>query len=121
MTRSFVIQAMLDKSQKLSMDFFLMNWTIAYADERTSFITTDQPLGFIVPDEFRRSHEPVLGLGSEKITKLVPLSQRVAMIPGTRIGVDHVPHPSDPKRTFLIARRVLADCLEVPPKVVLEQ
>jgi hypothetical protein len=60
----------------------MMNWVVVHADKRSAFITTDGPIGFVVPDEFRRSGEPVLGLGSQEITKLVPLSQGVALLIG---------------------------------------
>ena len=174
MNRDFVISAMLEQAEKVTMDVAMMDWMVVHADKRSAFITTDEPIGFIVPDEFRRSGEPVLGLGSQKITKLVPLSQTVALLlgkwgggfghfdfgreqirdfniavatecdryvigrdealvrsivkqskvdktnPGTRMKVEHVPHPSDPNRTFLVTRRVLADAPDKPIEIIVE-
>jgi hypothetical protein len=114
----------------------------------------------------------VLGLASQKIVKMVPLSQRVALMlgqfgggfghmgmhreqvrfvnklvasecdryvigrdkalvqsvvkqskvdqinPGTRLKVEHIPHPNDPKRTFLVTRRALADAPNKPFELI---
>ena len=149
-----------------------MDWLVVHAQPSSAFITTDEPIGFIVPDEFRQSGEPVLGLASQKIVKLVPLSQRVALMlgqfgggfghmgmhreqvrfvnklvasecdryvlgrdkalvqsvveqskvdqtnPGTRLKVEHIPHPDDPKRTFLVTRRALADAPDKPFELI---
>ena len=172
MDRDFMIGAMLDQALKITLDVALMDWMVVHADRRTSFITTDEPLGFVVPDEFRRSGEPVLGLGSQKITKLVPLSHKVGLLlghsgggfghfdfhreqvrdfnvavamecncyvigrdealvrsvvkqskvdktnPGTRMKVEHIPHPTIPNKTYLVARRVLADTPDKPLKII---
>ncbi len=170
--RNFVISAMLDQAQKATLDVAMMDWMVVHADKSSAFITTDEPIGFIVPDEFRRSGEPVLGLGSQKITKFIPLSQSVALLlgkqgggfghfgvhreqirdlnilvatecdryvigrdealvrsvvkqgkvdisnPGTRLKVEHVLHPTDPLKTYLITRRVLSDAPDEPIKII---
>jgi hypothetical protein len=174
MSRNFILSAMVEKAHKFGLDVCLMNWKIVHAPERTSFITTDQPVGFFVPPASRRIHEPVLGLASEKITKLIPLTQRTAVVignfggqlthqdftqqevrdvniavatecegyvigrdeelvrsvvtaskvdvsnPGTRMRVDHVPHPTHPNRTFLVTRRVAADAPNEPPQIIIK-
>jgi hypothetical protein len=174
MGRNFVIGTMLETAQKVTLEVAMMDWMVVHADERTAFITTDEPIGFIVPDEFRQSGEPVLGLGSQKITKLVPLSQTVALLlgrcgggfghfefsreqirdfnltvaiecdryvigrdealvrsiviqskvdkmnPGTRMKVEHIPHPNNPNRTYLVTRRVLADAPDEPLKIIVD-
>ena len=152
--RNTVISALLDLAQKVTSEVAMMDWVVVHTHPSSAFITTDEPIGFIVPDEFRQSGEPVLGLASQKIVKLVPLSQRVALMlgqfgggfghmgmrrdqvrfvnklvasecdryvigrdkalvqsvvkqskvdqtnPGTRMKVEHIPHPDDPNRTF---------------------
>ena len=174
MNRDFVISAMLDQAQKVTLDVAMMDWLVVHVDERSAFITTDEPIGFIVPDEFRRSGEPVLGLGSQKITKVVPLSQSLAILighhgggfghvdfqheqvrdlnvmvatecdryvigrdealvrsvvrhskvdetnPGTRMKVEHIPHPNDPNKTYLVTRRVLAGAPDKPLEIIIE-
>jgi hypothetical protein len=173
-SRNNTIQIMLDKAEKVTKDLAFMNWLVVQADERSAFITTDSPLGYIVPEEFQRSGEPVLGLASQKVTKLIPLTQRLALYigsfgagfgyapvcfsrqqvrefnvivateceryvigrdealvrcvvsrskvdksdPGTRIRVENVPHPTDPMRSFLVARRVTATAPDKPLKIV---
>jgi hypothetical protein len=144
-----------------------MDWVVVHATKRSSFITTDSPIGYVVPEEFLRSGEPVIGAGSEKITKLFPLTQTVGLLigkygaglghlrinrkqvrefnqtvaqeaerfligpdedlvrsivrkskidktkPATQMKVDNVPHPSDPLRSMLVARRVTSDAPDV--------
>jgi len=170
--RNTVISAMLDLAQKVTFEVAMMDWLVVHAHPSSAFVTTDEPIGFIVPDEFRQSGEPVLGLASQKIVKLVPLSQRVALMlgqfgggfghmgmhrdqvrfvnklvasecdryvigrdkalvqsvvkqskvdqtsPGTRLKVEHIPHPDDPKRTFLVTRRSLADAPDKPFDII---
>jgi len=171
MSRDFVISAMLEQAEKATFEVAMMDWMVVHADKGSAFITTDEPMGFIVPDHFRQSGEPVLGLASQKITKFVPLSQAVALLigqhgggfghfrvhreqirelnimvaaecdryvigrdealvrsvvkqskvdqlnPGTRMKVEHIPHPDDPNRTFLVTRRVLADAPDKPLEI----
>lgn len=40
---------------------------------------------------------------------------------GTRMRVDHVQHPTEPNRTFMITRRVAVDAPDEPLKIVVEQ
>ncbi|MGH7485968.1 MAG: hypothetical protein ACREMY_10275 [bacterium] len=39
---------------------------------------------------------------------------------GTRIRVDHVEHPTDPNRTFMITRQVPVDAPDESPKIIVE-
>ncbi len=80
--RNFTIKAMLRHTRMMTKELALMDWMIAHAEERSAFITTDSPLGFIIPDEYQNSGEPVLGIASQKVTKLIPLTQRIALIMG---------------------------------------
>jgi hypothetical protein len=80
--RNITIQTMLEETPEMSRTLGYMDWMIAHADDRSSFITTDSPFGFIVPEDIRRSGEPAIGLGSPKVTKIVPLSGRIALLIG---------------------------------------
>lgn len=81
-SRDFSIEVMLDHALKFSKSLALMDWLIVHADGHASFITSDSPLGYIVGEKERRSREPVLGLASEKVTKLIPLTCQTAMVIG---------------------------------------
>ena len=59
-----------------------MDWVIVHAPECTAFITTDNPLGFVVSEDLKRSGEPVLGLASQKVTKIIPLTHQMALLMG---------------------------------------
>lgn len=81
-SRNNTISLMLDQTSRASKDIALMDWVVVHAVRGCSFITTDSPIGYVVPEKFIRSGEPVIGLGSEKITKLFPLTQKVALLIG---------------------------------------
>jgi len=80
--RNNTISLMLNLARRGSVDIALMDWVVVHAAKGCSFITTDSPIGYVVPDEFIRSGEPVIGLGSDKITKLFPLTRKVALLIG---------------------------------------
>ena len=164
--RNTAIDAMFEMTERSTMALACMDWMVAHADERTSFISTDSPLGFFIPAELRGSSKTNLGLLSDQVTKFIPLSQRTALVIGlpglgfghcsvdrrqvrdiniavgkecerfvlgseenlvravvrwskidtsntaTRIKVEHIPHPTDPSRTYLVSRLVSADAPE---------
>jgi len=49
--RNITIQTMLEDTPEMSRTLGYMDWMIVHADDRSSFITTDSPFGFIVPEE----------------------------------------------------------------------
>lgn len=88
--RNISIQAILEHTPEMATILAFMDWAIAHANDRSSFITTDSPFGFIVPEEIRRSREPAIGLGSPNVTKIVPLSGRIALLlGGVGVGLGH--------------------------------
>ena len=159
--RNNVLIAMLDLAEKVTFEVAMMDWMVVHAHPETSFITSDEPIGYIIPEEVLATGEPFLGLGSQKIVKIVPLSQSIALLlgkfgggfghfgylreqvreanlriavecsqyvigrdeqllraivkrsgidkgnPGTRMKLDHIPHPTDPNRTFMVNRKIL--------------
>lgn len=87
--RDFTLNAMLDQSARFYRHIAMMDWVVVHTDGHSSFVTTDSPLGYILDDDQLRSREPVLGFASEKISKLVPLTCRTALLIagyGARIG-----------------------------------
>lgn len=80
--RDLTIRTMLEQTPEIAKTLTLMDWAVAHADDRSSFITTDSPFGFIVPEEIKRSGEPALGVSSPKVTKIIPLSRRIAFLLG---------------------------------------
>jgi hypothetical protein len=168
--RNIAVRTMLDQTEKITKDIALMDWCVVHSD-RPGFVTTDSPLGFIVSDDLKHSGEPVLGLASPKITKVIPLTYQTALLiaeygarlghfsvtdfqtrelnnavvkecerfvigrdklsvrqavrrsnihkskPGTRMKVENIPHPSDPLRSYLVARRVAADAYDQELKI----
>jgi hypothetical protein len=173
--RNVTVHAMLDLTEKFTLEFACMDWSIVHVYERSAFITTDSPLGFIVPDELQGRPDLDLSLLSQNTTKVVPLTKRMALLvgergcgfghfavdravvreinialaieceryviganeslvrsivrrgkvdttkPGSRIRVEHIPHPTDPMRTFLVTRRVAADASNEPLRISVGQ
>lgn len=94
--RNNALLTMLRQWRDLAELFAIMNWTVAHADDRTSFITTDAPFAFIVSDELLRSGKPVLGVGSFEVTKVVPLTRHTCLLLGDKgVAIDHVDLPRD--------------------------
>jgi hypothetical protein len=81
-SKDLTLSSMQDQSARFFKDIALMDWLVAHTDGHASFITTDSPVGYFLDDNQRRSREPVLGFASEKITKLVPLTCRTALVIG---------------------------------------
>lgn len=172
--RNNAISTMLRQWPELAKLFNIMDWMVAHADSRTSFITTDAPFAFLASDELLKSGKPVLAVGSFEIVKAVPLTRRTCLLlggkgvgfghfdfnrdivrdinvrlasecerfafaadeahlksivrrsqidrkrTGTRMRVDHIQHPTDPNRTFMISHRVAVDAPDEPLKIVIE-
>jgi hypothetical protein len=169
-SRNIAVKTMLDQTKKITKEIVLMDWCVVHSD-RPGFVTTDSPLGFIVPDDLKRSGEPVLGLASSKVTKVIPLTHQTALLigqcglrlghfsvsdfqtrelnnavvkecerfvigrdklcvrqavrrsnihksrPATRMKVENIPHPSDPLKSYVVARRVDADSYDQELKI----
>ncbi|HEX9127677.1 MAG TPA: DUF4238 domain-containing protein [Gemmatimonadaceae bacterium] len=96
--RNNTVRTMLEQTPVLAQELAFMDWMVVHADDRSAFITTDSSWGYLVPDEVRRSCEPVYGIASEKIVKVVTLSCRTALVIGQkgahfghfRVGRDRV-------------------------------
>src|SRR4029079_11983079 len=82
--RNNTVQVMLKQTPEMAKVLAVMDWHIAHAEKGAAFITTDAAFGYLVSEEVRRSGEPVYGLASEKIAKVVSLSSRIALIVGAR-------------------------------------
>lgn len=169
--RNNVLIAMLTLAERVTFDVAMMDWMVVHADPRTAFITSDEPIGYIVPQEFLPTGEPVLGLGSQKVVKIVPLSQSIALLLGkfgggfghfgfhrervrdanlriavecgqhvigcdetllrvivkrsgidkgdlgSRMKLEHIQHPTDPHRSFVVNRRVMVGQQDRPFKL----
>ena len=85
-SRNHMISLMLDLTQRASMELAMMDWVVVHANQGCSFVTSDSPIGYAVPEKYVRSGEPVIGLGSHKIIKLFPLTQKVALLLGKHGG-----------------------------------
>lgn len=102
--RNNTVRTMLEQTPPLAKEIAFMDWTIAHADERSAFVTTDSSFGYLVPEELRGTGAPVYGIASEKIVKAVPLSSRIALVIGRRgADLEHVRYGRDKVREINVA------------------
>lgn len=80
--RNLAVEMLLEKGPDVGRALAMMDWMVVHAEPRASFITTDSPFGYIVPEKYQRSGEPVLGVASQKITKVIPLTASMALLVG---------------------------------------
>ena len=80
--RNWAVEMLLESGPDIGRALAMMDWMVIHAEPRASFITTDSPFGYIVPEEYQRSGEPVLGVASQKITKVIPLTASIALLVG---------------------------------------
>lgn len=91
-TKNYMLLRMFELGDKVADVLFSFDWTFAWADERTSFVTSDDPL--IVLDERMEPPDTYagdVGVASPNTTKVLPLRQDVCLLIGTNApSVRHV-------------------------------
>ncbi len=89
--RNITLDLMIEQARKAAKELVFMDWEVVHAPPKRSFITSDSPFGYIIPKHLRKSDKPILGLLSEDVTKVVPLTQKIALrIRGRGIGLGHI-------------------------------
>jgi hypothetical protein len=89
--RNLTLELMISQARKAAKELVFMNWEVVHAPAKRLFITSDSPFGYIVPESLRESDEPIFGILSEKLFKVIPLSAKIALrIGGPGIGFSHV-------------------------------
>ena len=63
----------------------------------------------------------VIGANESLVRSIVRRGKVDTTKPGSRIRVEHIPHPTDPMRTFLVTRRVAADASNEPLRISVGQ
>ena len=79
-SRNEAISGMLEQARVVAHGLATMNWVVVHAPEDARFILSDAPVGFITDEAEEKSGEPVLGVLSEKATKVFPLNRRTALL-----------------------------------------
>lgn len=83
-TKNYMLLRMFELGDKVAEVLFSFDWTFAWADKRTSFVTSDDPL--IVLDERMEppnTYSGDVGVASPNTTKVLPLRQDVCLLIGT--------------------------------------
>jgi len=57
-----------------------MDWAVVHTTGQSPFVLSDAPLGFIVEDKDKGTGEPVLGILSDRVTKVLPLTQTTCLL-----------------------------------------
>jgi hypothetical protein len=89
--RNLTLELMISQARKAAKELVFMNWEVVHAPAKRSFITSDSPFGYIVPESLHGTNEPIFGILSTKIFKVIPLSAKIALrIGGPGISFSHV-------------------------------
>jgi hypothetical protein len=73
-SRNAAIVETIDRAQEITPHIMLMDWLVVHTLEDKPFVLSDAPLGFIIDEKDLGTGEPVLGLLSDRVVKVVPLS-----------------------------------------------
>lgn len=78
--RNESLRLMLDLSFDIANYFTQMDWAFFHAPRKTSYVTTDNPLFIVPPDDW--DHKSFYGVGiiTHGAKKVAPLSQKVCMV-----------------------------------------
>ncbi len=78
--RNESLRLMLDLSFKIANFFRQMDWIFFHAPQKTSYVTTDNPLFIVPPDDLDSNSFYGVGLITRGAKKVVALSQKVCLI-----------------------------------------
>lgn len=79
-SRNEAIVDMIERARQVAPHIILMDWIIVHTTEEAPFVLSDAPLGFIVDENDRGTGEPVLGIFSERVIKVIPLNQNICLL-----------------------------------------
>jgi uncharacterized protein DUF4238 len=77
--RNFSLDLMLRNSPEFAKYFCMMDWNVFHAPARCTFVTTDNPV-FLIPPEDHKSHYYGVGLITPGALKVFPLSQKTCLV-----------------------------------------
>lgn len=82
------IVQLVQKADEFGKSFFCAAWIIAKADPHTSFVTCDNPFGFLFPPGMpKRMKDWAWGASSPEVTSVFPLSAQTCLLM-TEVGHD---------------------------------
>ena len=79
-SRNKAIVEFIDKARLVAPHIILMDWVVVHTSQEYPFVLSDAPLGFIVDEKDKTTGEPVLGVLSDRVTKVFPLSQMTCLL-----------------------------------------
>jgi hypothetical protein len=88
--QNIFVTMMVQLVPMLADEMHALEWLIAYAPPGKSFVTSDVPVVVSRP----RNHDPLLGVGltTPGSEKIIPLTNRVALLMGDKVATPRVAH-----------------------------
>ena len=81
-SREHSLETMLSLGEDLIKFFLSMDWIFLYAQDKTSFITSDNPFVLVPPDNYSPKGFYGVGLITPGARKVIPLTQRTCLVMG---------------------------------------
>jgi hypothetical protein len=82
-SRNEAIMEAIEKARMVAPYIILMDWAIVHTSHEDPFVLSDAPLGFIVDEKDKGTGEPVLGILSDRVTKVFPLTMTTSLLLGS--------------------------------------
>ncbi len=79
-SRNEAIMEAIERARMVAPHIILMDWVVVHTSPDSPFVLSDAPLGFIVDEKDKTTGEPVLGVLSDRVTKVFPLSQMTCLL-----------------------------------------
>jgi hypothetical protein len=79
-SRNNTIVDAIERARQAAPHMIFMDWLVVHTTDEFPFVLSDAPLGFIVDEKDQGSGEPILGLLSDRVTKVIPLTQKTCLL-----------------------------------------
>lgn len=84
MSKNFTLGMTAEIMRSLAQPFYNLDWRVLHAAESGAFITSDNPMSILSPNDFDPSGRPVGGILEPKVYKLFPLNKSTCLHLGYR-------------------------------------
>jgi hypothetical protein len=79
-SRSQTLVESMERAREAAPHIIFMDWVVAHTTDACPFVLTDAPLGFILNEKDKGSGEPILGLLSDRVTNVIPLTKTTCLL-----------------------------------------
>ncbi len=79
-SRNEAIMEAIERARMVAPHIILMDWVVVHTSPDSPFVLSDAPLGFIVDEKDKGTGEPILGILSDRVTKVFPLTMTTCLL-----------------------------------------